>query len=110
MSCKTSCRPVESLSCENKGVCEKSECGPVTRGYSLGGGFLNLLLWFIIIAVIVWFILWALKPAFVQKRNSSGELTGQVDSAKVLWISIIIALIIVVIIWLIRVAATSWRY
>lgn len=88
------CKPVETLACDQEVV--------ATPGYALGGGIGNLILWFIIIAVIVWFILWATKPRAVQRLTPAGEPTGEVDAGKVLVASIIIALIIVVIIWLIR--------
>lgn len=89
------CKSIEELTCEQETqVVQKN-------GYALGGVG-SLILWFIIIAVIVWFILWALKPKAVQVLTPSGEPTGQLDAGKVLIASIIIALIIVLIIWLIR--------
>ena len=72
------------------------------KGYGLGGGwFLNLVIWFIIIAVIVWFILVSTKPTWVQK-TVNGVSTGEVDQGKALLWAVIISLIITVIIWLIR--------
>lgn len=71
----------------------------VTRdpvGYSLTGGLGAAIFWFIIIAVITYLILYSTNPNFV--RNSSGEP----DPGKILLASVIIALIIVVIIWLIK--------
>lgn len=91
------CKPVETLSCDQ----ETTNCGQQS-GYALGGGIGNLILWFLVIAVIVWFILWAWKPKAVQRLTPSGEPTGEVDPGRVLVASIIIALIIVVIIWLIK--------
>ena len=88
------CKPVESLSCEQ-------EPAQPQTGYALGGGIGSLILWFIIIAVIVWFILYATRPRAVQRLNQDGQPTGEVDAGKVLIGSIIIALIIVIIIWLI---------
>lgn len=75
-----------------------------TPGYMVGPynvvayGFL----YFIIIAVIVWFILYALKPAFVQNVNALGQPDGCVSPARVLLWSILIALLIIIIIWLLR--------
>jgi hypothetical protein len=96
------CKPIETLNCE-----EKDACATQQQGYALGGGFGNLLLWFIIIAVIAWFILWAWRPVAVQRIGPNGQPTGEVDAGKVLIGSIIIALIIVIIIWLIR-ACCQW--
>ena len=88
------CKPIETLACDDV----------AGYGYALGG-VANLVLWFIIIAVIAWFILWLTKPAAVQTRTPDGTLTGQVDAGKVLVAAIVIALIIVVLIWLFRVLA-----
>lgn len=96
------CKPVESLACDGQ-----PEVAPCAQSYNLGWGIGNLILWFIIIAVIVWFILWALRPVAVQRLTPAGEPTGEVDAGKVLIASIIVALIIVVIIWLIK-ACARW--
>ena len=57
------------------------------------------ILWFIIIAVIVWLILYSLKPGWVLNPD------GTVNGGKVLVSAIIIALIIIFIIWLIKAIA-----
>jgi hypothetical protein len=60
-------------------------------------------LWFLIIAVIVWLILFSLRPAWAVDED------GNVDTGKVLLASIVIALIIVIIVWIIWCAcAGSW--
>ena len=58
-----------------------------------------LLLWFVIFTVLFWLIYYSLKPSFVLQNNSD-----QVDTAKVLLASVISALILVIIVWLIRLA------
>ena len=81
--------------------CDKS--GRYQGSYGRGGHwFLNLVIWFIIIAVIVWFILVSTKPTWVQKRDDDGVTTGEVDQGRALLWAVIIALIIVVVIWLVR--------
>lgn len=65
------------------------------HGYSSIGW---AVLWFIIIAVIVWLIIFSLKPAWALNED------GDVDTGKVLLASIVIALIIVIIIWIIYAA------
>jgi len=63
-------------------------------------------LWFIILTVVLWLILYSLKPSWVLKPNSQ-----EVDTGKVLLASIIIALIIVVVVWLIKSSLMScYRY
>ena len=67
------------------------------------------LLGFIILVVIIWFILYALRPTYVLKTCLPGQpQLGEVDPGKVLFASIIIALIIVLIIWIIRIAAKQF--
>ena len=88
------CKPVETLACGQ-------ESSAVKTYYSLGG-IGNILLWFIILAVIIWFILWTVKPKMVQKLTPNGDPTNTVDPGKVLIASIVIALIIMVIIWLVK--------
>jgi len=67
--------------------------------------FLNLLLWFIIIAVVIWLILYALKPTFVLKTTNEGGtnvVTNEIDQTKAIGISIVVSLIIVIIIYILR--------
>jgi hypothetical protein len=68
-------------------------------GYKLGGA-VNLILWFVIVAVIAWIILWIWKPVIVQQMVN-GQPTGTPDGGKTLIGAIIIALIVVIIIWLV---------
>jgi len=70
--------------------------------YNMTSGWGALILWFIIIAVITWFILYSLRPTWVQRKDSNGQPTGAIDAGRVLLASIVIALIIVIIVWLIR--------
>ena len=89
------CKPVETL------ACEQETSASSYSGYAWGG-IASLILWFFIIAVIVWFILWLTKPTAVQYKNAAGEPTGQVDAGKVLIGAIVISLIIVILIALFR--------
>jgi hypothetical protein len=60
-------------------------------------------LWFIIIAVIVWLIVYSLRPTWAL--NEDGEL----DTGKVLLAAIVIALIIVIVLYIIYAACRgSW--
>jgi hypothetical protein len=85
------CKPIETLACGQESSTAKT--------YSLVG-IGNLLLWFFVLAVIIWFILWTVKPKLVQKLTPNGDPTNTVDPGKVLIASIVIALIIMVIFWL----------
>ena len=57
------------------------------------------LFWFLVIGIIVWFLLFALKPDFVQKEDDDENVTGEVDQGKVLVWAVIIALIAIFLIW-----------
>ena len=85
--------------CEKKDVCHHN------NGVMYGWGWLGaLLLWFIVFIVLFWLIYYSLKPSFVLQTGSN-----QVDTAKVLLAAVISALILIIIIWLIKVAVTR-RY
>lgn len=58
------------------------------------------LFWFLVIGVIVWFLLFALKPDFVQKEDNNDNVTGEVDQGKVLLWAVIIALIAIFLCWI----------
>ncbi len=70
----------------------------VTNNYIGNKG--NLLLWFLIIAVIAYLILYIWKPTLLQRTDAGGIPTGVADPIKVLIAAIIVALIIVLLIWL----------
>lgn len=93
------CEPIQSLACEDP--CKEKKCD----GYGMGWGVGAAILWFIVIVVIVWFLLWVFKPVCLQLVGVDGRPTGQVDAGRVLVAAIVIAIIILVIAWLIRVAA-----
>jgi hypothetical protein len=62
-------------------------------------GFGFYLLWFVIVALVAWFILYLWKPSWVQKTGVPGEL----DGGKVLTWSLIFALIVTLIVWLFQI-------
>ena len=69
---------------------------------SSGTSFLNLLIWFLIIALIVYVILILLKPTFVLRSTPAGLVTTEVDQTKTILISVVVAVIIVVIIYILQ--------
>jgi len=71
----------------------------------VGYGWWFYLFWFLVVGIIVWFLLFALKPDFVQKTNKYDEPTGEVDQGRVLGISIVVALIVTFLIWMFQ-----WGY
>ena len=59
----------------------------------------TLFIWFLILAVIFWIILYAWKPESLQKKNERDIPTGEVNAGAVLLVSIIIAILISLIIF-----------
>ena len=105
--CKPVCEPVCKPACEPicKPVCEpvcKPACEPVckpaceTRCHH----WLWYIIWFFIAAIIIWFILFALKPEWLQTKDEQGNPTGEIDQGKLLITAIVIAIIIVILIWI----------
>lgn len=92
-------------SCAPKTPCPKKcddPCAKDARSQDAGWGWLGaLILWFIVFTVLFWLIYYSLKPSFVLQSG-----TNQVDTAKVLLAAVISSLILVIVIWLIKVAVT----
>lgn len=82
----------QPLSTLNVNVIEPS----ANRGMRFLDGFGLFVFWLIILSVAIWLIIYSLKPSWVIQSN------GQIDTAKVLWTAILIALAVIVLYWLIR--------
>lgn len=65
-----------------------------------GNGWWFYLFWFLVIGIIVWFLLFALKPDFVQCDNDDHSPDGKVDQGKVLLWAVVISLIAIFLIWI----------
>ena len=93
------CDPcVKELPCEKK--CDP--CDPcATSCDPCGRGFWTFLIIFIVIAIVVGLILWAICPDFIKKKDSSGNVTDEVDVGKLILWSVVIALVVAFLIWLI---------
>ena len=100
-------QPLSSLAQTEKPDCDTKEKGHEGQGYGYGGYFAWAILWFIILAVIIWLLLVASRPTWVQRIDANGRPTGEVDNGKaVLW-AIVIAFIICIIIWILW-ALAGW--
>lgn len=98
--CEIEC-PVAKVECP----CPKPECDPcISTGYRWGW-FGALVLWFIVFTILFWLIFYSLKPSFVLQTDSN-----QVDTSKVLLFSVLSALILVIIMWLIKLAINRYNY
>jgi uncharacterized membrane protein (DUF485 family) len=63
---------------------------PPSNSWAMG------LLFFVILVVIIWLIIYATKPSWASNPN------GTLNTGKALWSSIIIALVVLLIIWLVK--------
>lgn len=113
-SCAQTKNCQKAAACPKEMACNQTAaCGKVARAKSpctggcgcrmgYGWGWLGaLFLWFLIFLVVLWLVFYSLKPAFVLQTDST-----QVDTAKVLLASVIGAFILVIVIYLIKVAIT----
>lgn len=71
--------------------------GAPRRHMSMG----MIILWFFIIAVIAWVILYFWKPQMVQTTPVNGVSTGVIDYGKLLLASVVIAVLILLIVWIV---------
>ena len=81
------------------------QAAPVMNGAAVScgiSGWAKWLLWFIVITIIVWFILYVLKPTWVMKTDQAGKPTNEVDPVRTFFAAIIIALLILLLIYAIR--------
>ena len=62
--------------------------------------FWMVLFWFAVFLILTWYLLYVFKPDFVQKKDANDNVTGELDAARLFWISVLIALVITVIMWL----------
>lgn len=68
--------------------------------------FLYMVVWFIIIVILIWLILVAIKPDFFMKTDQNGDKTDEVDHGRILVTAVIIAIIICLLIWFLK--SCSW--
>lgn len=68
--------------------------------HSMTSGFGMFVFWFIMLTIFIWLIIFSLRPAWALAPI--GSTAQNLDVGKILWTSIIIALIILVIAWLIK--------
>lgn len=56
---------------------------------------------FIITLLIIWFILYAFRPVFLQEKDSDGNATGKIQPGKALAFALITALVVAIITYVI---------
>lgn len=77
-------------------ACDKMD-GKTWKHHASWSWVATMIMWFIVFTVLFWLILYSLKPSFVLQKDNN-----QADTAKVLLASVIAALILIFIIWLLK--------
>jgi heme/copper-type cytochrome/quinol oxidase subunit 2 len=67
-----------------------------------GINWFQIFIWIIIIGFIVWFILYLLRPIWVQKRDHDGNHTGEIDHTRLFIAAVLITLGIFLLIFLFK--------
>nr|QBK93669.1 MAG: membrane protein [Pithovirus LCPAC404] len=94
--------------CQNEPLEKLSytHCASGTMSYKDTGGMYGYnrgvvaFVWFVIIAAIVYFALFAGKPNWVLKRDNHGNVTDEVDAGKVFIAAILIAFGICIVLYI----------
>ncbi len=96
-------KPISSLAKE----CAKQHASDYLHEDCHGRGWWFYLFWFLVVGIITWFLLFALRPDFVlkcddkrSKSRSECRRDDEVDQGKVLLWAVVIALIAVFLLWL----------
>ena len=63
----------------------------------------NLLLWFVILTALAWVVLYVIRPNFVRRTNALGVVLDEIDQTKLIISSIIFAVIVLAILYLLNV-------
>ena len=72
---------------------------------SCGGSWWGFFFWWIILALVLYFVLFALKPDFVLKKDHHGDCYNEIDQGRLLGYAIVLSLIIIVALWVL-----SWGF
>ena len=64
--------------------------------------WVNLLIWFLVAAILAYVVLYSWNPAQLQKNDLVGKPTGVSDPTKTILASVGVGLIIALIVWLVQ--------
>lgn len=68
--------------------------------HSMTSGFGMFVFWFILLTVFIWLIIFSVRPAWALAPL--GSTAQNLDVGKILWTSIIIAIVLLLIAWLVK--------
>lgn len=78
------------------------DTNPTVVRVEKGNSIMNLLVWFLVIAAIIWGLFAIFKPTWVQKKDLNGFPIGELDQSKAIIYALIISLLIVGILYVVK--------
>lgn len=66
------------------------------------GGWLNLLVWFLVVSILAYVILYTWNPTYLQKTDVAGKPTGVSDPTTTIIASVVIGLIVAALIYFLK--------
>jgi hypothetical protein len=67
-----------------------------------GKSWINLLVWFLVAAILAYVVLYSWNPAQLQKNDLVGKPTGVSDPTKTILASVGVGLIVLLIVWFVQ--------
>ena len=64
--------------------------------------WINLLVWFLVTAILAYVILYSWNPVYLQKKDVMGKPTGVSDPVSTIIASVVIGLIVLLIVWFVQ--------
>jgi len=61
--------------------------------------WINLLVWFLVAAILAYVVLYSWNPTQLQKKDLAGLATGVSDTTKTIIASVVVGLIVALIVW-----------
>jgi hypothetical protein len=67
-----------------------------------GPKWVNLLVWFLVVAILSYVILYSWNPEMLQTKDIAGKPSGNSDMTKTVLASVVIGLIVVVVVYFVK--------
>lgn len=73
---------------------------PTKQNNTGTSNLIYMIVGFFALTVVIWIILYSIRPQILMVKEPDGTITDKLNSGKLLWVSPLIALILIIIIWL----------
>lgn len=64
--------------------------------------WINLLVWFLVSAILAYVVLYSWNPVYLQKKDTLGKPTGVSDPVSTVIASVVVGLIVLLIVWFVQ--------